>query len=126
MTRNVPLLVASVLAALACLHPVLAQAPVEAQTEAFEYFQGFETDADPLQFWTSYDKKYTINFKGPTTEKARSGKQSFKLDITFEETSRFLWHIPIRLHGPEQVLRSDRGRVEDGRGGLCQARERHR
>ncbi len=100
MDRNALFVSCTIVAVFAWLQPVLAQAPVEAQTEPFQYFQGFETDADPLQFWTSYDKKYTINFKGPTTEKARSGKQSFKLDITFEETSRFLWHIPIEGNVP--------------------------
>ena len=72
-----------------------AQEPAGAATEPFVYTEGFEAGTDPVQFWTSYEKKYTVNFKGVTTEKARSGAQSFKLDVTFDEASRFLWHIPV-------------------------------
>ncbi len=64
-------------------------------TEPFHYSQGFETDTDPVRFWTSYKKKYTVNFKGITDEEVRSGEQSFKLDVTFNESSRFLWQIPM-------------------------------
>ena len=67
----------------------------ELATEPFHYTQGFEGDTDPVRFWTSYKKKYTVNFKGVTEEKSRSGSRSFKLDVTFDEPSRFLWQIPL-------------------------------
>lgn len=99
MIRTGLLLPASTMALVCCLSPAPAQDAAPAQTEPFHYFEGFESDADPVQFWTSYDKKHTVSFKGTTTEKARSGRRSYKLDVTFEETSRFLWHIPL----PRQV-----------------------
>lgn len=71
------------------------QACAESDTEPFHYTQGFEDEPDPVRFWTSYKKKYTVNFKGTTDEKARSGRRSFKLDVTFDEASRFLWQIPL-------------------------------
>jgi hypothetical protein len=70
------------------------------QTEPFHYSQGFEDGADPVQFWLSYGKKYTVNAKGVTDEKACTGKRSLKLDVTFDETSRFLWHIPMEKRVP--------------------------
>jgi len=89
------LLVAGSLIALAGIHAAYAQQLEQASTVPFGYSEGFEGAEDPVKFWTSYDKKYTVNFKGLTDEKAHSGKQSFKLDVTFEQASRFLWHIAL-------------------------------
>ena len=77
-----------------------AQDSDEPATEPFRYTQGFESDTDPVRFWTSYKKKYTVNFKGITDEKTRSGRRSFKLDVTFDEPSRFLWQIPMPRRVP--------------------------
>ena len=77
-----------------------AQDSDELATEPFRYTQGFESDTDPVRFWTSYKKKYTVNFEGVTDEKARSGRRSFKLDVTFDEPSRFLWQIPLSRRVP--------------------------
>ncbi|HJN15087.1 MAG TPA: hypothetical protein QGH10_06345, partial [Armatimonadota bacterium] len=70
------------------------------QTEPFHYSQDFEDGADPVQFWLSYEKGYTVNAKEVTSERAFTGKRSFKLDVTFDETSRFLWHIPMAKRVP--------------------------
>ncbi|MBU0609851.1 MAG: hypothetical protein KKI08_18345 [Armatimonadetes bacterium] len=84
------------LAALACCtSPAAAQA-----TEPYRYTEGFETGADPVQFWVSYDKPYTVKFKGVTAERARTGQRSFKLDVTFGQASRFLWRIPFANQPP--------------------------
>ena len=72
-----------------------AGAPAAARREPFVTTEDFEKGEDPVRFWTSYKKKYTVNFKGVTEEKARTGKRAFKLDVTFQEKSRFLWHIPV-------------------------------
>ena len=64
-------------------------------TEAFLWSEGFEKGDDPVRFWTSYQKKYTLHFKGLTNEKTYSGKKAFKLDVTFDDPSRFLWQIPL-------------------------------
>ena len=100
MAMDKPLLVASLVAFVCSVRTCSAQDLPDAQTEPFHYFEGFETGADPVQFWTSYDKAYTVNFKGTTTERARSGQRCFKLDVTFDETSRFLWHIPLARQVP--------------------------
>lgn len=48
------------------------------------YTEGFEGKENPVKFWTCGPHgKYKVNFAGPTTERALSGKQSFKFDITF-------------------------------------------
>ena len=53
--------------------------------EEVHYSEGFEKK-DPVVFWTNGGKgTYKVNFKGLTSEKSRSGKKSFKLDITFIE-----------------------------------------
>ncbi|HOV22248.1 MAG TPA: hypothetical protein PLW95_06165 [bacterium] len=65
------------------------------EMKKYIYTEDFE-EKDPVKFWTS-NGKYTINFKGLTDEKAFSGKQSFKLDITFEEGNFFYWCIPVKV-----------------------------
>lgn len=95
MTSNGHLLVASLMALVCSVQTSSAQDLPGAQVAPFHYFEGFEIGEDPVQFWLSYGKAFTVNFKGTTTEMARSGQRSFKLDVTFEEESRFLWHIPL-------------------------------
>ncbi len=90
-----PIPFAITLTLLAALHQASAEDTLQLETEPFHYSQGFEDGTDPVRFWTSHKKKYTVNFKGITDERTRSGKRSFKLDVTFDETSRFLWHIPM-------------------------------
>ena len=53
------------------------------------YSEGFEEN-DPVTFWTNGGKgEYQVNFKGLTSERAHSGKKSFKLDITFLRDGTF-------------------------------------
>ncbi len=99
MTRS-PLLLIVGFALLFTFHQASAEDVPRVDTEPFHYSQGFESGADPVRFWTSYKKKYTVNFKGVTDEKACSGSRSFKLDVTFDESSRFLWQIPMPRRVP--------------------------
>ena len=98
-----------------------AQAPLEGQTAPFRYSQGFESGADPVEFWTSYKKKCTVNFKGVTEEQARSGKRSFKLDVTFDEASRFLWRIPLARTVPAEGKLEFSGHLLLGEGSTAKA-----
>ena len=51
--------------------------------EEVKYFEGFEGKENPVsQMAFGPNDKYKVNFAGLTTEKSRSGKQSYKLDIT--------------------------------------------
>ena len=100
MTKRDLVFLTAVLALLPGLQRVSAQAPGKRQGKPFVYSLGFESGADPVQFWTSYKKRYTVNFKGVTDEKAHSGTRSLKLDVTFDETSRFLWRIPMARKVP--------------------------
>jgi len=95
MTKNALVFLAAALALLPGLGRASAQAAEKEQAEPFLYSQDFESGTDPVRFWTSYKKKYTVDFAGVTDEKAHSGKRSFKLDVTFDEASRFLWHVPM-------------------------------
>ena len=95
MTKNDLVFLAAALALLPGLGRAFAQAAEKEQAVPFLYSQDFESGTDPVRFWTSYEKKYTVNFAGVTDEKAHSGKRSFKLDVTFDEASRFLWHVPM-------------------------------
>jgi len=61
----------------------------------YSYIQDFESE-DPFQKWAT-NGTYTVNYKGVTTERASSGKQSFKIDITFDTTSYIYWKIPVKI-----------------------------
>ena len=100
MTNKALVFPASTLALLVGLQQASALNSEKGETEPFLYSQDFESGTDPVRFWTGYKKKYTVNFKGITDERARSGKRSFKLDVTFDETSRFLWQIPMKKQVP--------------------------
>jgi len=100
MTRHTLVPLATALTALYGFQRASAQAPAAKQTVPVQYAQGFEEGPDPVVFWTSYKKKCTVNFKGVTDEKAHSGKRSLKLDVTFDQTSRFLWRIPLAKKVP--------------------------
>ena len=100
MARSLLPAVINAVAIACCLPRASAQDAEEAQTRPFQYTEGFESAVDPVRFWTSYEKKYTVHSKGVTSERARSGRQSFKLDVTFDEASRFLWHIPLEKQVP--------------------------
>ena len=82
------------------LRKACAQEQPDLPVEPFSFAEDFESGTDPVRFWLSYGKKYTVNFKGVTDEKACSGKRSFKLDVTFNEPSRFLWHILMAKQVP--------------------------
>ncbi len=73
--------------------PTFAEQPDGA---AVLYHEGFE-EADPVTFWTNGGKgEYRVNFKGLTSERSASGKQSFKLDITFLKDGNFsYWSGPV-------------------------------
>ncbi len=102
MARKTRVAIMAALALLSGLRRASAQAPWKGPTQPFQHSEGFESGPDPVRFWTSYKKKYTVNFKGVVDEKAHSGKRSFKLDVTFDEASRFLWRIPLAKRIPAE------------------------
>lgn len=61
----------------------------------FTYVQDFETE-DPFQLWTS-NGSYTVHYKGLTSERASSGKKSFKLDVTLGTATYLYWKIPVKI-----------------------------
>ena len=121
MTKTTLTLLAAALALLPGLQHTSAQAPGGKQTEPFLYSQGFESGTDPVRFWTSYKKKYTVNFKGVTDEKAHAGERSLKLDVTFDETSRFLWRIPLARKVPAEGMLEFSGHMLLGGGTTAEA-----
>ena len=70
-------------------------------TVPYECEYGFEDGIDPVRFWLSYGKAYTVNSKGITAEKSHTGKHPFKLDVTFKERKRpeYLVSSPQHLLG---------------------------
>jgi len=55
-----------------------------ARAREVNYVERFEGKENPVSFWTAGSTdKYEVNYAGLTTERAHSGKQSYKLDITF-------------------------------------------
>ena len=94
-----------------------ATQPESVDAGEVRYHEDFE-DEDPVTFWTNGGKgEYRVNFKGLTSERARSGKKSFKLDITFLKDGNFsywagsLLDIPavsgMRFRGSVFIERSD-------------------
>ena len=77
----------------ACL---LIQA-THARGEEVRYVEGFEGDDSPVEFWTRGPHgEYKVNHAGLTTRRARSGKKSFLLDITFIKDGNFsYWGGPV-------------------------------
>ncbi|MBU0477151.1 hypothetical protein KKC91_01085 [bacterium] len=100
----------------------------ELEKESFLYTQDFEK-TDPVKVWTLSKHKLTIDFKGLTEEKAYSGKNSFKLDVTFHESCYFYWYIPIKVPAEGKLNFSARiflgeettGRAALGAGVTCPA-----
>ena len=65
------------------------------------YFEGFEGNEDPVRFWTCGPYgKHRVNYAGPTTERARSGRTSYKLDITFLGDGNYNYWAGPRLDIP--------------------------
>lgn len=59
-------------------------------------FADFE-DNDVVKLWMDYDQPYTVNYKGLSEEYSFSGKKAFKLDVTFQDSGRFLWGLPVSV-----------------------------
>ena len=121
MSKRSLILLAAAAALLTVGQPASAQVPGAQRTVPFLYSEGFESGTDPVVFWTSYKKKCTVNFKGVTDEKARSGKRSFKLDVTFDEGSRFLWRIPLASKVPADGNLEFSGHLLVGKGTTAKA-----
>lgn len=63
----------------------------------FIYTQDFEgKDPVPQQPW-AVGTKYTVHSLGLTTERAHSGKQAFKVDVTFEDGNYLYYQIPVKI-----------------------------
>jgi hypothetical protein len=82
------------------------------------YSEGFENDGK-MTVW-AHNAGYKVNFAGPTTDHAASGKRSFKIDVTWDEDCRyFYWWAGalVPLYGDPIVhgkLRVERGKAELG------------
>lgn len=83
--------------AMACVVACLAGAPRGAFGEEVNYSEGFEGGKNPVSFWTRGPYgEYKVNYAGLTAERVRSGKKSYKLDITFIKDGNYnYWAGPI-------------------------------
>ncbi|MBN8215778.1 MAG: hypothetical protein J0L75_04010 [Spirochaetes bacterium] len=63
----------------------------------YRYYNGFEEDADPAFAPWAKNSEVTVHSMGVTTEKAASGKRSFKIDLTFNSGSYYYVSLPIRV-----------------------------
>jgi hypothetical protein len=65
------------------------------ELKPFLYTQDFEgQDPVPTQPW-AVGAQYKINSQGLTTEKAHTGRQSYKIDVTFENGNYLYFNIPL-------------------------------
>lgn len=62
--------------------------------ETILYRQDFEGDAPEPRIVTN-SKKYTVHFSGVTNEEKSDGKQSWKLDVSFEDGTYFYLMFPV-------------------------------
>jgi len=78
---------------------VSAEGEVEVATaltlHPYSYEQDFE-EADPFEVWAK-NGTYTVNYKGITTERASSGKKSFKIDVTFDSATYLYLSMPVKI-----------------------------
>lgn len=65
------------------------------ELHSFYYQENFE-ESDPFLKWAD-NGKYHVNYKGLSTERSSSGKQSFKIDITFETATYLYYKIPVKI-----------------------------
>lgn len=85
------------------LLPVLALATMAVACAAdlplkpFSYTEGFESNPPPVALWASRGTPPTINFLGPSTDKASEGKQSLKIDVTFGDSPYYYFALPLRV-----------------------------
>jgi len=69
-----------------------------AAPDAIVYQEGFETGEPTWAIWAkNADEPCTINFLGPSEEKAFAGNRSLKLDLTFHDGSYCYFGTPVRV-----------------------------
>jgi len=90
------------------------------QFKEFAYHEKFKGKNDPFQFWTT-NGKYTVNYKGLSSENGLAGDKVFKMDVTLDEGSYYYWAIPIGVPAEGDLhftARIKLGRESTGRVGL--------
>ncbi|MDP7396455.1 MAG: hypothetical protein QGF67_11610 [Lentisphaeria bacterium] len=94
-------MIAALLVAPAALSAAEIEDTPAAQAERrVVYKEGFEGDGR-MAVWVG-DGGYKVNFAGPTDERAATGKQSFKIDVTWEDDCTYIYWWAgggIPLHG---------------------------
>ncbi|MFV1994822.1 MAG: hypothetical protein ACC661_05245, partial [Verrucomicrobiales bacterium] len=83
-----------------CFVIALLSGVLHADSPPATYHEDFEGDAvSEWSIWAkNADQPCEINFAGPTTERAHSGKKSLKLDLTFREGTYCYWGgKPVRI-----------------------------
>jgi hypothetical protein len=84
------------------MHVLLSQVLLLAVTlggqEPIVYQEGFESGEAKWSVWAkNAERPCTVNFVGPTDEKAFAGKRSLKLDLTFHEGSYCYFGAPVKV-----------------------------
>ncbi|MEN6641269.1 MAG: hypothetical protein ABFE08_02350 [Armatimonadia bacterium] len=84
--------------------------------QPFSYHEGFEAGAPKVSLWASRGNAPTINFLGPTDEKAFEGKQSLKLDVTYGDSPYYYFGLPVRVPAAGKLKMSARMWVQEVKG----------
>lgn len=80
----------------------------------FSYTEGFEQAPPPLVLWASRGTAPTVNFLGPSTDRAFAGKQSLKIDVTFGDSTYYYFGLPLRVPCAGKLTMSARLWVAEG------------
>ena len=104
--RHLPLLLLLTLGSLA----FAADAPLK----PFSYIESFEGAAPPVALWASRGSAPTINFLGPSADRAFAGSKSLKIDVTFGDSSYYYFGLPLRVPAAGKLTMSARLWIAEG------------
>ena len=108
LTRRT-LLAASIVASVLAADGLAQDRPLH----KFSYHEGFEGAAPPVALW-AHNGQATVNFLGPTDERASEGKRSLKLDVTLQSGSYHYWGFALRVPCAGRLKLSARMKVAPG------------
>ncbi|NUQ63303.1 MAG: hypothetical protein HUU20_12560 [Pirellulales bacterium] len=81
--------------------------------QTFSYREGFEAESPQVELWATNGKS-TVNFLGPSTERAFEGKRSLKLDVTLGSGDYHYWGVKLRVPCAGKLRLSARMLVAEG------------
>jgi hypothetical protein len=75
--------------------PILSHAQENDSKIVFQ--QGFEKKKVDVDLYPCDSPGYTVNYNGLTEECSHSGQKSYKLDVSFKKSLRFMVYFPVKI-----------------------------